>query len=174
MLQQNAMYILKGIYMSPFNIYFRSRWVWSSLVICINPVKYLSNQRKIAFTWENNMKHLSSWKPVFVSLQWKCKLFTYILKVTCYSITFAKRLIWSSETVLLVLPGVLVGSEPSASTLGQTFKSCIPWRNILQGKMQNRFSKFKIIQLSGIKVQQQLQENEVASFAKPTNLHCHA
>lgn len=57
-----------------------------------------------------------------------------------YSITFAKRLIWSSETVLLVLPGVLVGSEPSASTLGQTFKSCIPWRNILEGKMQYYFS----------------------------------
>lgn len=100
----------------------------------------------------------------------KCMLVTYILKVICYSITFAKRLIWSSETVLLVLPGVLVGSEPSASTLGQTFKSCIPCRNILQGKMQNHSSKFKIIQLSGIKVQQQLQENEVASFAKTTEL----
>lgn len=64
-----------------------------------------------------------------------------------------------------------MGSEPSASTLGQTFKSCIPCRNILHGKMQNHFSKFKIIQLSGIKVQQQLQENEVASFAKTTELH---
>lgn len=105
------------------------------------------------------MGSLSSLKPVLISLQWKCKTFTYILKFTCYSITFARRLIWSSEIVLLVLPGVLVGSEPSASTLGQTFKSCIPWRNILQEKMQNRFSKFKIIQLSGIKVQQQLQEN---------------
>lgn len=45
--------------------------------------------------------------------------------------TLARRLIWSSESVLLVLPGVRVGSEPSASTLGQTFKSCIPWRNML-------------------------------------------
>lgn len=87
-----------------------------------------------------------------------------------YSITFAKRLIWSSETVLLVLPGVLVGSEPSASTLGQTFKSCIPWRNILQGKMQYCFSKLK----SGIEVQKQLQENEQFPFAKPTNTQCHA
>lgn len=98
-------------------------------------------------------------------------LVTYIVKVACYSITFAKRLIWSSEMVLLVLPGVLVGSEPSASTLGQTFKSCIPCRNILQGKMQNHFSKCKIIQLSEIKFQQQLQEHEVASFAKTSNLH---
>lgn len=48
--------------------------------------------------------------------------------------TLARRLIWSSERVLLVLPGVFVGSDPSASTLGQTFKSCIPWRNILRKK----------------------------------------
>lgn len=48
--------------------------------------------------------------------------------------TLARRLIWSSESVLLVLPGVRVGSEPSASTLGQTFKSCIPWRNMLWEK----------------------------------------
>lgn len=166
--------ILKGIFMPPFKKYFRSKWAWPSLLICINAAEYLHNQRKIAFTWENNIRSLSSLKLVFISLQQKYKLSTYILKVTCYSITFAKRLIWSSETVLLVLPGVLVGSEPSASTLGQTFKSCIPWRNILQGKMQNRFSKFKIIQMSGIKVREQLQENEVASFAKPTNVHCHA
>lgn len=64
-----------------------------------------------------------------------------------------------------------MGSEPSASTLGQTFKSCIPCRNILQGKMQNHISKLKIIQLSGIKVEQQLQKNEVASFVKTTKLH---
>ena len=49
--------------------------------------------------------------------------------------TLARRLIWSSERVLLVLPGVFVGSDPSASTLGQTFKSCIPWRNMLGEKI---------------------------------------
>lgn len=144
---------------------FRSNYIWSALLLCINPVKNLNNQMKRAFMWENSNGSCLHFSPV------KCMLVTYILKVTCYSITFAKRLIWSSETVLLVLPGVLVGSEPSASTLGQTFKSCIPCRNILHGKMQNHFSKFKIIQLSGIKVEQQLQENEVASFAKATKLH---
>lgn len=128
-------------------------------------MKHLNNQRKRTLTWENSTGNCLHFSPV------KCMLVTRILKVTCYSITFAKRLIWSSETVLLVLPGVLVGSEPSASTLGQTFKSCIPWRNILQRKMQNHFSNFKIIQLSGIKVLQQLQENEMASFAITTKLH---
>lgn len=128
-------------------------------------MKHLNNQRKRVLTWENSTGSCLHFSPV------KCMLVTYILKDTCYSITFAKRLIWSSETVLLVLPGVLVGSEPSASTLGQTFKSCIPCRNILQGKMHNHFSKFKIIQLSGIKVQQQLQENWVASFTETMKLH---
>ena len=40
--------------------------------------------------------------------------------------------IWSSERLLLVLPGVLVGSPPSPSTPGHTFRSCIPCRNILE------------------------------------------
>ena len=69
----------------------------------------------------------------------------YHLKLsTCFSnffFTLARRLIWSSERVLLVLPGVLVGSDPSASTLGQTFKSCIPWRNMLGKKnVQDRIN----------------------------------
>lgn len=40
--------------------------------------------------------------------------------------TFASRPIWSSVRRLLVRPGVLVGSPPSPSTPGQTFRSCMP------------------------------------------------
>lgn len=46
--------------------------------------------------------------------------------------TLASLPIWSSERLLLLRPGVLVGSPPSPSTPGQTFRSCIPCRNMLQ------------------------------------------
>lgn len=45
--------------------------------------------------------------------------------------TLASLPIWSSDRLLLVRPGVVVGSPPSPSTPGQTFRSCIPCRNIL-------------------------------------------
>ena len=46
--------------------------------------------------------------------------------------TLASLPIWSSARLLLVRPGVVVGSPPSPSTPGQTFRSCIPCRNILE------------------------------------------
>lgn len=38
-----------------------------------------------------------------------------------------------------------MGSDPSASTLGQTFKSCIPWRNILGKNVQGRSKLMQFI-----------------------------
>lgn len=46
--------------------------------------------------------------------------------------TLASLPIWSSARLLLVRPGVVVGSPPSPSTPGQTFRSCIPCRNMLE------------------------------------------
>lgn len=46
--------------------------------------------------------------------------------------TLASLPIWSSVRLLLVRPGVAVGSPPSPSTPGHTFRSCIPCRNMLE------------------------------------------
>lgn len=56
---------------------------------------------------------------------------SYVSSVLWYC-TLASRPIWSSDRLLLVRPGVVVGSPPSPSTPGQTLRSCIPCLNILE------------------------------------------
>ncbi len=59
-----------------------------------------------------------------------------LLHSPIHQLTLARRPIWSSARVLLVLPGVLVGSLPSPSTPGHTFRSCMPCRNILVDRVR--------------------------------------
>lgn len=68
--------------------------------------------------------------PIYIDCSYAYRLsLTHSALIRCC--TFASRPIWSSVRRLLVRPGVVVGSPPSPSTPGQTFRSCMPWRNML-------------------------------------------